>query len=772
MIRRLVLRNWRSHESTELTFGRGTNLLVGVMGAGKTAVLDAITFALFGTFPALAQKRVRLADVITWGPSPRSQAEILLEFDWGEDSYSIRRTIYRKGSSEAELRKNGSLVMGPQPEKVQEEITRVLKINYDVFYRAIYAEQNRIDYFLTLNPRDRKAQIDELLGIDRFENARANLVSVTNILRRMKEERESVLRGIDEAALRRRRAEAAKEAEELARELEEKRTEQARAKEELAAAEKALAELDARRKEWESLRTRRLGAEQALARLESERVELERMLPPESVDVLERKLGLMAEGLKELKERKRSLEREIADASRSEGELRAKVAELERSAERKLSTEKRLREMLAGFTGRDAVAEAVMVVRAGIDEENAVVGRSGAKIEQLEHAMHELERETAACPVCERPIDEELRAKLIGRRREQLDAERKAATEAKERLATLVAKHERLEKLLKEITACEERLAELAGVEEELSKAKDAHAQARKKLGELEAARSELELKVEEKEKEVEAGAELLRRAREHEQLAARQASLRKELAELSSALGRLHFDESALEKLREEVGKKRMREATLSGEARLVESRLESARERLEEAARSLAHVESQREEVARHGMMIENLTIFHNSVVETQATLRAELIEAINATMGELWPIIYPYRDYAGLRLRAGESDYQLELKVGEAWLPVERIASGGERSCASLALRIAFAMVLVPNLKWLILDEPTHNLDEQGIGALVEVLRDRIPEIVEQVFVITHDESLKEAASARLYRFDRNKERGEPTRVVALN
>jgi len=78
----------------------------------------------------------------------------------------------------------------------------------------------------------------------------------------------------------------------------------------------------------------------------------------------------------------------------------------------------------------------------------------------------------------------------------------------------------------------------------------------------------------------------------------------------------------------------------------------------------------------------------------------------------------------------------------------------------------------MVLVPNLRWLVLDEPTHNLDSQGIRALAEALHERIPDIVEQTFVITHDENLKDAASARLYRFERNKEIGEPTKVTSVS
>jgi len=131
----------------------------------------------------------------------------------------------------------------------------------------------------------------------------------------------------------------------------------------------------------------------------------------------------------------------------------------------------------------------------------------------------------------------------------------------------------------------------------------------------------------------------------------------------------------------------------------------------------------------------------------------------------------VIYPYGDFSGARLEPLEKDYSLELEANGKWVPVEGFASGGERACAVLAMRVALAMVLVPNLKWLILDEPTHNLDEQGIRSLITVLRDRLPEIVDQVFVITHDENMKEAASGKLYRLERKKEAFEPTKATAV-
>ena len=64
---------------------------------------------------------------------------------------------------------------------------------------------------------------------------------------------------------------------------------------------------------------------------------------------------------------------------------------------------------------------------------------------------------------------------------------------------------------------------------------------------------------------------------------------------------------------------------------------------------------------------------------------------------------------------------------------------------------------------------LDEPTHNLDKQGVRELARVLKNHLPQLVEQVFIITHDEELEQAASGKLYKLERKKEQDEPTRIV---
>jgi exonuclease SbcC len=134
----------------------------------------------------------------------------------------------------------------------------------------------------------------------------------------------------------------------------------------------------------------------------------------------------------------------------------------------------------------------------------------------------------------------------------------------------------------------------------------------------------------------------------------------------------------------------------------------------------------------------------------------------------MGTIWGELYPYKDIYNIRLCIEGGDYVLQLQDSTGWMSADGIASGGERSMACLALRIAFSLVLSPQLKWLVLDEPTHNLDSKAVEELSNVLRDGISTFVDQIFLITHDPSLENAVSGYLYRLEREKEKDGFTKV----
>ena len=171
-----------------------------------------------------------------------------------------------------------------------------------------------------------------------------------------------------------------------------------------------------------------------------------------------------------------------------------------------------------------------------------------------------------------------------------------------------------------------------------------------------------------------------------------------------------------------------------------------------------------------AKYSEAAENMLIYKNSLAAAQSELRNVLVEEINAALAEIWPAVYPYSDYSGVKLEADEKDYRLLMgKAG--WREVDSVASGGERACLCLALRIAFATVLTPDVGWLILDEPTHNLDSEAVALLSEAINDKIPSIVEQTFVITHDPSLGETGQGSVYRLERDKGKNESTKVERI-
>src|SRR5687767_11550337 len=70
---------------------RGIDLLLieGPTGAGKTAILDAITFALYGTVPG-ARDVVRGELKSGWS-DPTARCEVELEFELGDRVFRVRR---------------------------------------------------------------------------------------------------------------------------------------------------------------------------------------------------------------------------------------------------------------------------------------------------------------------------------------------------------------------------------------------------------------------------------------------------------------------------------------------------------------------------------------------------------------------------------------------------------------------------------------------------------------------------------------------------------
>src|SRR5947209_7749893 len=98
------------------------------MGAGKSSIMDAISYGLFGTYPAIQHRRVSVSDIITSRPSQQSDASIKLKFVLDGNEYAVQRNISLEEGTKATIERNGSYLQS-QSQRVNEEIEKILKVD-------------------------------------------------------------------------------------------------------------------------------------------------------------------------------------------------------------------------------------------------------------------------------------------------------------------------------------------------------------------------------------------------------------------------------------------------------------------------------------------------------------------------------------------------------------------------------------------------------------------------------------------------------------------
>ncbi|NIP40590.1 MAG: AAA family ATPase [Candidatus Aenigmarchaeota archaeon] len=657
MITRIKLRNWKSHLDSELSFSKGVNALIGIMGSGKTSVMQAIAFALFGTFSGVSSRRIAIDDLIMKKPQEKGESSIELEFVLDGRKYEVKRTVEKgKGTSSAEIREEGKL-LEVNPQGVTREVSRILQMDYDLFQRAVYSEQNAMDYFLQIPKGKRMQQIDSMLKLDRYEKAREAAVSIKN---RIAERRKEKLRMIEDLKERK--------FEERIRDLE--------------------SEIKKRGRERERLK----GERERLAK-RMELIERKFEKREDVVDDLRNRIAdlngriiYLQNDIKERKERFKKGE-----------EIRAKFRKLKRSIGEK--PEDSLRESEKSLEGRRKEYYSLETMKS-----------------EILRSLEELESAGERCPVCESKITREKRGTLISHRKAHMEGIEKKMG----KLSKVISKDEKeLEALKERVELLREIEIEREGIEED-----------RKKI-------AEKEREVKYSRKKVTHLVELVRK-REAEEKGSRKA-------------------------LQEIVAKEREVKTKLESLEEITQEKNDMLKELKEERDMFLEYVE----ETKTYERITDSMDSFVFVLRNTQDQLRDEFLKTVNYIMSQVWNELYPYGDFSEIRILV-EKDYVLQLKGTRGWVNVD-LVSGGERSLASLALRIAFSLAFTPNLRWLILDEPTHNLDVNAIEHFGGVLRDRMENIIDQVFLITHEERLSDYITGSIYKLERDKKMDGITKII---
>jgi len=765
MLTSIRIKNWRSHKDTYLEFSKGTNLLVGIMGGGKSSVLEAVSFALFGTFPALERRTIRLEDVIRFG---EEQAAVILTLRLNGQDYRIERTVLKKEKrvgTKAEVFRDGSLIETGSS-AVTGYIEQLLGVDYDLFTRAIYSEQNNIDYFLNLDPSGRKEEMDRLLGLDRFEEARGNIVTVINRV----ESNRRMLEGLeDQNLVKETREELEKRSKEI-QSLKEKIDSISKEYEKEASAlkknEEKFEAVREKKKEFEEL-------ERELTKIHGMIESLKLEIDPNVTEGIKEKATEELEALKAvLQEARISRQKLENEKSNSVKELGSIYEQIKAEHERRAVVEK-VNETLAALGGSNL--EQLKMEHATLEERMLKLSSEKKVLEneisELLELMEKIRPGMTNCPLCGSKLDE----KSMGHIREEKN---RLIIEKKERMKRSEEERKVVEKKIELLKTRIKKIELMLEKKEELEKE-------RKDIAALEGRKKVLESKIKEMEEKAERDEELISEKRKnyeklmvtcerYARILANKQKLKlyaEKEEELKNKISSLGYYEKDFDEARALLEATRIRQQKLELEKNALQQQLKMVTEMEAALRRRMEEIEKNRKTVAYLSKLSEELKMYKNALLETQINLRRNLIEAINAAMNEIWTIFYPYKNYSGIRLSVTEKSYIFEVYEHGGWKTLETVASGGERACAALTLRVALATVLTPNLSWLILDEPTHNLDKEAVALLSETLQFKVPQVVSQTFVITHDEGLMGADFASSYRFYRNKEINGPTQAERI-
>lgn len=194
--------------------------ITGPTGSGKSSLLDAMTYALYGRVERVGD---RVSQLITQG-QPRMS--VAFEFAVANDRYRVTRsTPSTRGATKILVeRLDGGewRQAGEAADRVREAepmLARAIGLDYDAFTRSVLLPQGKFSEFLTGDPRKRREIVTELLGLGLFGRMaqRANAVGRDAQLQAATRA-ELLQREFDDATLQNLAAAKAEHAEAVARE--------------------------------------------------------------------------------------------------------------------------------------------------------------------------------------------------------------------------------------------------------------------------------------------------------------------------------------------------------------------------------------------------------------------------------------------------------------------------------------------------------------------------------------------------------------------------
>jgi len=138
-----------------------TTLIIGANGSGKSTVLDALTFGLFGRAFRKVNKMALINSI------NRKATVVEVEFSIGRRQYKVMRAIK---PNKFEIYLNGSLIHQDSNVRDYQALLeqQILKLNYKSFTQVVVLGNSSFIPFMQLNTYERRGIIEDILDIQIF----------------------------------------------------------------------------------------------------------------------------------------------------------------------------------------------------------------------------------------------------------------------------------------------------------------------------------------------------------------------------------------------------------------------------------------------------------------------------------------------------------------------------------------------------------------------------------------------------------------------------
>ncbi|MEM3370126.1 MAG: SMC family ATPase [Candidatus Woesearchaeota archaeon] len=798
IIKWVRLKNIRSYLSEEIRFSEGSTLLSGDIGAGKSTILLAVEFALFGFTNEIS------GDTLLRNGKQNGSVELCIEVEGKE--IIIKRNLKR--GKDSILQPPGSITIdGLKSEKSAEELkAAVLQIlgypeeylkkkSISLYRYTVYTPQEEMKRILFEGREDRLKILRKIFGIEKYGTIRANAMLIASSLREAVRALEAKISDLEEKL--KEEAELKGDVQEAKQKLVQLRAEIESKAKEIQEAERALLNIEERRKTAAELlaairiyeeQIRENAAQHLAKKKRSEEIK-------EEIEALQKKISEIPKS--EPKD-EAALERELELLSR---EREALERELEKNSERAAQLVKREQELKLEVENAEALSEKLSEKRKEL--EGTITGESRLEIEKREEALEEelrrvSERKAALlsqkseaekiiseiakndrCPLCKQGISHEYREHMtseekirISKIEEEVAALQMRGTELLQEIAELKRKiskkaeaESRAMVLKAEIEAIEVRLSEL-------NKKKELLAKVRTELAEIKNF-EELKRKAAQIREEEEKKRETLRMAREANKKIEELKRLSEQLSREKQLLSSVEEEYSKLKKLVAELNTKKLSAEKQLAKIKIDDKEYENARQRRDALAKEekglealsaalTSEVRIKEERIRRISAEIKEKSndkkkmkfyseiedMLSNKFTELMAAMEKQVMSSIHYEFGKLFEEWFSaLMEEEAMSARIDEDFTPIVTQDGHD-TSVENL-SGGEKTAVALAYRLALNRVIndmagsIKTRNIIILDEPTDGFSSEQLDRVREVLEQLK---LKQVILVSHEPKIE--------------------------